>query len=124
MTPKFIPVHTSEITKKQQIVLFHNPVQFNSHYFIKNNGEIIKQFDDKLWCKHLDIDLKTFEKYGTHFRYLDKSIIGITLENYGPVEYRNKNFYLKWYYPDKPVEDAYEFCAKTKCRGHQHWELY
>jgi len=123
MSTKFIPEHTDEITQKRQIVLFHSPIQNISHYYIDKNGVVELQLDDKKWCKQLDIDLKTFEKNGVSFRYLDKSIIGITLENYGPAEYKNYKFYSKYYYPDEPLRGAFDYC-KTPWRGYQYWEYY
>jgi len=126
MFKTLLPGELIENTKKQQIVLFHNPVPkepYLSHYYIYKDGTVEKLLDDSKWCVQLDLEPETFDKNGVSFRYLDKTLIGITLENVGPVMYKNNTFHPVWWV-DKQIDAAYEYCTKTKWRGYQHWELY
>jgi N-acetyl-anhydromuramyl-L-alanine amidase AmpD len=132
--------YVKEITEKKQIVLHHTvsgpgvdgdinwwkqlPQRIATHYIIDRNGVVHQLFDDIYWAFHLGLKQEHFTKAGANYRYLDKTSIGIELDNWGPVTRRNGDFYPVAANSAKPVEDAYEYCAKTKWKGYQHWELY
>jgi len=122
----------SEITVKKQIVLHHTGCcaqaeAMRSAFYINKEGKVFQLFDEKYWAYHLGLTLENFQKLGVDYRYLEKTSIGITLENAGAVVRKNGDFYPKSVSENEnilPVEDAYEYCVKAKWRNEQYWELY
>jgi len=103
----------------KQIVLCHG--NNSAHHIIHRDGIVSTVLGSK---KEFTLDLKPidFEKYGVEYRNLEEHIIAISLDSCGPVCLKNGYFYSLT--DLMPVDDAYEYCIKTKWRSYQHWELY
>lgn len=57
------------------------------------DGEVVQGFSAKYWAYHLGLKESTFQKYGTPYRSLDKTSIGIEICNWGQLTYKNGKFY-------------------------------
>ena len=110
---------------KRQIIIHHaniiNP--YASHFSIDKKGIVTSLIDESVWFP-IHLTEKEFTKCGVIPRNLGSGMIGIILHNYGPLVYRDKDFYPITKINDDPVEYPYEYCSKAKWRNIQHWDGY
>lgn len=143
--------YVREISTKRQIVLHHTASgpgvdgdvswwkktleRVATHYIIDRNGVIYQLFDEKYYAYHLGVSKRDFEQVRVPYQQLDRSSIGIELDNWGYLaQHSDGQFYpAKWDTVKKrnvanllckPVRYIYEYCQKYKWRGNMYYERY
>lgn len=78
------------------------------------DGKILKSFDDRYWAYHLGINHPNNEE-------LNSSSISIEICNYGPLTFKNKQFFN---YVNRQVMDSEVVELDNSFRGFKYWERY
>jgi predicted GNAT family acetyltransferase len=104
-----------------------NNQSFNigTYCIIDSDGTIYQLFNSNKWSNHLGLKKSTFEKNNIPYQKLDKTSIGIELDNLGPLIWTKKG-YTSYAYPHSfyvPEDRVIDYGEKG-FRGHRYYEAY
>lgn len=96
-----------------------------TYIIIDSDGTVYQLFSSNKWSNHLGLKKSTFDKYKIPYYKLDKTSIGIELDNLGPLLWTKKG-YTSFAYPDifyVPKDRVIDYGTKGY-RGHRFYEAY
>lgn len=96
-----------------------------TYCIIDSDGVVYQLFDHKAWSNHLGLKKSTFDSYNIPYYKLDKTSIGIELDNLGPLIWTKKG-YTSHAYPGLfyvPKNRVIDYGVKGY-RGHRFYEAY
>lgn len=85
------------------------------------DGEIVQAFGSKYWAYHLGLKQELFKKYGVPYKALDKFSIGIEINNWGGLQYKNGKYYT---YVGSTVDADEVIEYATPFRGYKFYQKY
>jgi N-acetyl-anhydromuramyl-L-alanine amidase AmpD len=88
---------------------------------IWKDGEIVQAFGSKYWAYHLGLKQEIFKKYGVPYKSLDKSSIGIEINNWGGLQLKNDKFYT---YVGSTVDADEVIEYASPFRGYKFYQRY
>lgn len=96
-----------------------------TYCIIDSDGVVYQLFDHDKWSNHLGLKKLTFDKYDIPYYKLDKTSIGIELDNLGPLMLTDKGFTSvayphHFYVPEHRVIDY----GEEGFRGYRFYEAY
>jgi N-acetyl-anhydromuramyl-L-alanine amidase AmpD len=127
----------AETKEKNQIYLHHtagsgdaeavsrfwgsNESKIATAFVIGEKGDIVQCFSSKNWAWHLGVGEQIFTNYKLPFIDLNKNSVGIEVCNWGPLKYKEGNYYN---YVGKKVKPEMVTDLEYKYKGHQFWYKY
>lgn len=96
-----------------------------TYCIIDSDGVVYQLFDHKAWSNHLGLKKSTFDRHNIPYFKLDKTSIGIELDNLGPLIWTHKG-YTSYAYPGAfyvPKDRVIDYGTKG-FRGHRFYEAY
>lgn len=101
------------------------PYYIGTYVLIDDEGTKYLLFDSNKWANHLGLKKDTYKKFDISYRKLDHTSIGIELDNFGPLIYKDGKFKPKAYPNSKWVipEDRVIIYDKPY-RGSRIYERY
>ena len=104
-----------------------NKQSFNlgTYCIIDSDGKVYQLFNHSKWSNHLGLKKATFNSYNIPYYKLDKTSIGIELDNLGPLIWTKKG-YTSYAYPNSfyvPNDRVIDYGEKG-FRGHRFYEAY
>ena len=85
------------------------------------DGDIIQAFSSKSWCYHLGLQEATFKKYGVPYRSIDKNSIGIEINNWGGLQFKDGKYFT---YVGSVVDSSEVIEYSTPFRGYKFYQKY
>jgi N-acetyl-anhydromuramyl-L-alanine amidase AmpD len=85
------------------------------------DGAIVQAFSSKKWGYHLGLKQDTFTKYGVKYSPLDKSSIGIEINNWGGLDFKDGKYFT---YVGSVVDADEVVEYATPFRGHKFYHKY
>ena len=96
-----------------------------TYTIIDSDGTVYELFPHTKWSNHLGLKKSTFKKYNIPYYKLDKTSIGIELDNLGPLLLTSKGF-TSAVYPDKfyvPNDRVVDY-GPEGYKGYRYYEAY
>lgn len=85
------------------------------------DGAIVQAFGSKYWGYHLGLQQQTYKKYGVAYKSLDKFSIGIEINNWGGLQYKDGKFFT---YVGSTVDEDEVVEYSVPFRGYKFYQKY